>query len=243
MSWKAWLILGVMTAGLLFLLSPMIIKAMDGEGYVRSQNSLQHIGLALLNYHDVFGKFPPAVVRDQGGKPLYSWRVPILQFLDTEPAYETFRLNEAWDSPHNRPLSEKTPPCFQPALGGPDGAGLTRYQVLIGPGTAFERDGLTLEDFPDGRANTILVGEGAEPVPWSKPAELLYDPARPLPAFGGPFRKAVHFLGYEVRRKPGFNALFADGTVRFIPSDTDERIIRALITRNGGEPVDLSKLE
>jgi hypothetical protein len=32
--------------------------------------------------------------------------VPILQFLDTEPAYETFRLNEAWDSPHNRPLSE-----------------------------------------------------------------------------------------------------------------------------------------
>jgi hypothetical protein len=53
----------------------------------------------------------------------------------------------------------------------------------------------------------------------------------------------VRFLGYEVRRKPGFNAVFADGAVRFIPSDTDERIIRALITRNGGERADLSKLE
>jgi hypothetical protein len=120
---------------------------------------------------------------------------------------------------------------------------LARYQVFVGPGTAFERDGLTFEDFPDGLANTILVVEGGEPVPWSKPAELAYDPAKPLPALGGLYTKPVHFLGYEVRRKPGFNALFADGTVRFIPSDTDETIIRALITRNGGELVDLSKLD
>jgi hypothetical protein len=42
---------------------------------------------------------------------------------------------------------------------------------------------------------------------------------------------------------PGFNALFADGKVRFIPSAADERVLRALITRNSGKAVDLSKLE
>jgi hypothetical protein len=41
----------------------------------------------------------------------------------------------------------------------------------------------------------------------------------------------------------GFNAAFADGTVRFIDAGTPEAVLRALITRNGGEPVDVSKLD
>jgi hypothetical protein len=41
----------------------------------------------------------------------------------------------------------------------------------------------------------------------------------------------------------GFHAAFADGTVRFIKKDTDEKLLRALITRAGGEKVDLNKLK
>jgi prepilin-type processing-associated H-X9-DG protein len=51
------------------------------------------------------------------------------------------------------------------------------------------------------------------------------------------------FLMFEVGRRPGFNACFADGSARLIPRDADEQAIRALITRNGGEHVDPSRLE
>src|SRR5262249_862557 len=103
--------------------------------------------------------------------------------------------------------------------------------------------GLTWDDFTDGRSQTILVAEAGEPVPWSKPADLVYDPGGPLPPLGGVFGKPVHFVCYEIWRKPGFVACFADGTTRFVPSKTNEQTVRALITRNGEEAVDVSQLD
>ena len=59
-------------------------------------------------------------------------------------------------------------------------------------------------------------------MPWSKPADLVYDPGKPLPPLGGAFTKPVHFLCYEVKRRPGFNACFADGSARFISSEAKD---------------------
>jgi len=87
------------------------------------------------------------------------------------------------------------------------------------------------------------VAEAGEPVSWTKPVDLDYDPNKPLPPLGGGYAKPVHILCYAIARRPGFNACFADGSGRFIPSKTDESIIRGLITRNGGETVDLSRLD
>jgi hypothetical protein len=216
---------------------------MDGEGYVRSKVSLGQIGAALQAYQNENGRLPPAVVYGKGGQPLYSWRVLLLPYLVEDDLYKQFHRDEPWDSPHNKPLLEPIPTEYRPALGGDDGPGLTRYQVLVGPGTAFERDGLTWADFPDGLAGTLLVVEAGEAVPWSKPADLAYDPAGPLPPLGGVFTKPVHFFCYELRREPGFNACFADGTTRFIAGKTGEKTIRALITRNGGEKIDVTRLD
>src|SRR5439155_2700380 len=68
--------------------------------------------------------------------------------------YRQFKLDEPWDGPHNKVLLEKMPRSYKPALGGNDAPGLTRYQVFTGPGTAFERAGLTWDDFSDGLAQT-----------------------------------------------------------------------------------------
>ncbi len=38
-------------------------------------------------------------------------------------------------------------------------------------------------------------------------------------------------------RKGGFNALFRDGSVRFLSETADKNLLRALITSNGGELV------
>jgi hypothetical protein len=210
---------------------------------VRTSASIRQVGLSIHGYHDTFGQLPPAVVRDKNGQPLYSWRVAILPFLEQNTLYQKFRLDEPWDSPHNKPLSLTTPKCFLPSGGSRDEDGLTRYQALVGPGTAFERPGLTWNDFPDGLSSTILVVEAGDPVPWSKPVDLNYAPNEPLPGFGAGYSKPVHFFCREVARSPGFAVCLADGTSMFLRSSTDERIIRALATRNGGEPVDVAGLK
>ncbi|HZY84866.1 MAG TPA: DUF1559 domain-containing protein [Gemmataceae bacterium] len=227
------------------VLLPCAQKVRDGESWVGSAVSVKRIAQAFQNYHEVNGRYPPAVVRDKDGRALYSWRVLLLPYLERDQLYREFRLDEPWDSPHNQTLLTRMPSCYTAAFFGTPGAeqGLTHYQVLVGPGTAFEREGLTEADFPDGLANTLFVVEAARPVLWTQPTDLTYDPDSPLPPLGGPFTKPVHFLCHEVWRKPGFNAGFGDGSTRFISSKTDEAVLRALITRNGGERVDLSRLE
>jgi hypothetical protein len=204
--------------------------------------NMMQVALAMHHYYQDHGELPPAVVRDKTGKPLYSWRVLLLPYLEQEALYKQFRLDEPWDSPHNKKLAMETPIPFNI---GDDGPGLTCFQVLVGPGTAFERPGLKFKgDFPDGTSDTILVVEAKEPVPWSKPIDLAYDPNGPLPKFGGRLATpTTRFLHCKFGHRPCFTACLADGSGVSIPSDTDEKIIRALITRNGGEKEGRNDLE
>src|SRR5262249_30213999 len=116
---------------------------------------------------------------------------------------------------------------------------LTFCQVFTGPGTPFEiKEGPRLtQDFPDGTSNTLLIAEAAEPVPWTKPADLVYDPDGPLPGLGGVFKGGSPLSGAP--RTVGFTVAGADGSVRFCyhPYLPSEAAIRSAITRNGGEPV------
>lgn len=177
-------------------------------------------------YQDVHGRFPPAVVYGEDGRPLYSWRVLLLPYLEQEALYSEFKLDQPWDSEHNRLLLARMPSVY--AAPGSKARRIppdhTFCHVFVGKGAAFEGTrGMRLaDDFPDGTSNTFLIVEAGEPVPWTKPEELLYAAEQPLPRLEGPF-------------KDGFRAAFADGHVRFIERQTSEALIRGLITRNGGE--------
>jgi hypothetical protein len=245
MSRSAWVVLVLALLVLAALLLPTVQKIRNGEGWLESAYSLKQIGLAIHTYHDVYGCLPPAVVRDDDGRPLYSWRVLLLPFLDEDRLFKQFNLKEPWDGPANNRLAQETPRAFLPARGSQDRKlGLTRYQVFVGASTAFEQDGLTFgnRDFPDGLAATLLVVEAGNAVPWSKPVDLMYDQAGPVPPLGGVFTKAVDSWLFGQRRVRGFVACFADGQTAFIRADTNDTTLRALITRNGGETIDLSKL-
>jgi hypothetical protein len=100
----------------------------------------------------------------------------------------------------------------------------TIIHCFHGPGAAFEgAEGLRLEkDFPDGKSDTLFLVEAGEPVPWTKPEEIPYDPSRPVPRLRGPFRD-------------GFRACMSDGSRRFVPYDMNQADLRALITRNGND--------
>ena len=59
---------------------------------------MSQLTLAFLVYHEVHGSFPPAYTVDENGKPLHSWRVLILPFIEQKALYDKIRLDEPWDS-------------------------------------------------------------------------------------------------------------------------------------------------
>jgi prepilin-type processing-associated H-X9-DG protein len=181
------------------------------------------------------------VVRDKSGRALYSWRALILPYLEAEAIYRQFKLDEPWDSPNNRILIAHMPKVFAaPAVEGlKTRPGETFYQVLVGTETAFpQSEGIKIpDDFPDGTANTWLVVEAGESVPWTKPADLEYAADQPLPTLGGIFNTEGRFSLFGSNRQKGFNVAFVDGSIRFFKPGLSETNVRAFITRNGGEKI------
>jgi hypothetical protein len=197
------------------------------------------------NYHDVNGSLPPAAIMDKEGRPLLSWRVLLLPFLDEQKLFEQFDLTEPWDGPHNRELLEKMPRIYRwPGARHREDRNTTLYRVFVGPGTVFEGRALTLTDISeaDGTAYTILAVEAGEPVPWTKPEELAYDPDKPLPQLGGLFKRDFRPFSSEYRSST-FSALFVDGSVQPVPLPKGqyESMVRAMITWNGGEAVGMPR--
>jgi prepilin-type processing-associated H-X9-DG protein len=209
----------------LLVVIPLVQRVRQAEARAKSANNLKLMGLAMHKYHDTFQFFPPAAIFDRkDGKPLLSWRVLILPFIEQDQLFNQFHLDEPWDSDHNKPLLSRMPKIY--AYPGDDPtSGLTPYQVFVGPMTIFEgKEGHGIIEITDGSSNTILVAEAETPVPWTKPEDLPFDPNKPLPRLGG-------------RHRSTFNALFADGSVHVISTGMSDGTLRALITRNGGEVV------
>src|SRR5687767_8457269 len=57
---------------LIALLLPALQSSREAARRMASSNNLKQLGIAIHNYHDVYNEFPPAVVKDASGKPLYS---------------------------------------------------------------------------------------------------------------------------------------------------------------------------
>ncbi len=191
----------------------------------RSANSLKQIGIGIQIYHEGNGGLPPAAIRDKNGKPLLSWRVAILPYMEQYQLYIQFRLNEPWDSPHNKELLSKMPKIYA----SPYDEEATRefktyYRVFTGKGTLFPNGGtLTFDQATDGLDNVVMVVEAGEAVPWTKPDELEYDPNKPLPQLGG-----------VLRDSDTFQVVMANGDVRKIKRSVSEQSIRAAIICNDG---------
>ena len=182
--------------------------------------SLKQIGLAMHNHHSAYKKLPAAVNRDADGKPLLSWRVHILPFIEQQGLYKEFHLDEPWDSEHNIKLLDRMPevyshPDFETA------AGKTVFQVPIGDGLMFNVEKQTrFRDILDGLSNTIMVvtTDADAAVEWSKPQDLEIDLENPS--------KSLGMVDGSV------SVLMGDGAVRSVIDDDN---LSKLFTKAGKE--------
>ena len=211
-------------ATLVGLLLPAVQQAREAARRAQSKNNMKQMMLAFHNYHDMYGHFPARANYDNNGKPLLSWRVHILPFIDQQALYSRFKLNEPWDSPHNRKLIRLMPGTYaNPNL--PAGS-VTNYLAVIGHDSVFSKTGIRIQRIADGTSNTAMMVEvnADRAVPWTKPVDHEFNEKAPKAGLG--------------TLRPGvFLTAFADGSVRGIRITVDPKILRALVTKSGQEVI------
>jgi prepilin-type processing-associated H-X9-DG protein len=195
-------------------------------------NNLRQIGEALHNYYQSYDCFPPAYAADASGKPMHSWRILIIPFMDTSSLYYNYNLSQPWDSPSNLAASNRWPNYIYVCPNHRDPPSpFTSYVALVGPGTAFPgSQSSKLGDSREGPARSIMVVEITDTdIGWTEPRDL--DISKIDWRINGPKPPGVSSLD-----GPGTHVLFMDGHVSFITEGVSPPNLKAMATLDGGEP-------
>lgn len=188
--------------------------------------------MAVANYHEAFGCYPPAYIADRDGRPMHSWRVLILPFLEEGNLYNAYNFSEPWDGPNNRKLEDRIGSIYLRSGLESDRKETTSFVAVVGPQTAWPGTrALTKKDLGDGLSSTLMVVE----VPdrhfrWMEPKDLEFN-RMSFRINDGTGRGLGSRLG-------GARVVSADCAVRTLPDRFDPGRLRALLTANGGEPID-----
>lgn len=209
------------------LLLPAVQAAREAARRNQSNNNLKQIGLAMQNHADVHKEFPAAANYDKQGKPLLSWRVHVLPYIEQQELYKSFKLDEPWDSPNNKALIARMPATYRnPNLDeSVANEGKTNYLAVVGEQAMIQpKKGTTFGDIKDGTSNTISVVEAAadRAVIWTKPDDWSPDEQNPMAGLVG-FRPGIIMV------------LFGDGHTDAIPVSTAASSFKAMLTRSAGD--------
>ncbi len=203
------------------LLLPAVQQAKVAAQQAASMNNIKQIGLALHNYHDTYGAFPPAYTTDENGRPMTSWRVLILPFIGENNLYMQYDLSQPWDSPQNMQIARETPTVLvSPALQTQYNPGMTNYVAVAGPNTVINtKQPVSLRNITNGTSNVIAVVEDANnPVPWTQPIDI----------------SPQQFLNsdFDAGQPGGEVVLISDGSVRRF-READKPQVQGMISIDG----------
>jgi hypothetical protein len=214
--------------GKLTLLRELVADPLKFDAGVRQRQLAQHqlmeLYVAMLNFQDVYKRLP-AGITSKAGKPLLSWRVQLLPYLENNELYQQFHRDEPWDSRHNKQFIKKMPDVFRGPVSKVADEGETVYAEPRGKDTLFPPNkAATLTDVTDDKANTILLVEvdDEHAMIWTKPDDWEFDPQKPALGLG--------------QFPDGFHAMFCEFPPQFVPKDAAPADLRALFTPAGGEP-------
>lgn len=222
--WFACVAAAVVTAVAVAVFEPLLGAKRTPPSRPTCVSNLKQIGLALHNYHDTYGCFPPAVLRGPGGEPWHSWRVLILPYVEARDLYEAYDFSQPWSSPKNLRLLAKMPEVYRcEKVRGV----CTPYLAVRGDDTAWPDEPITLDDFAGGVGNALSVIELTHrALPWTRAedisAEALADHMRVPQDFPEPVTA---------------NALFADGAVWCLKLEDLDGELRGALERAKSQPL------
>jgi len=223
-------IVALVLVGAVAVVWPMVVRREHGKKIKSCSANMARIGMALMQYHQDYGAYPPPYIRDAKGKPLLSWRVLLLPYLGDggQKVYASLDRTKAWNHPRNRSITSKPFALFTCPLGQP---GKTNHMAITGRGTVFDPTRKTSKtNVKDGLARTICIVEVASsPIGWAEPVDL-----------------DINRISFKVNATPGkdissqhrggvCHATCCDGTVRSVHRTTKSAILRAMATIDGGE--------
>jgi hypothetical protein len=223
---------------------PNLVLAIIESIYEReSLRNLRQLAITMHQHHDVCGRFPAHATYDKDGKPLLSWRVHVLPFLGARELHAHFRLNEPWDSEHNKKLVPLMPRVLQnPGRTLPPGKTCylvpitddEKYRTVFARGTGKKgevNDGMvtTFANITDGSAFTLMIVEAApeKAVIWTKPDDWEFDPKKPREGLFGMRR---HLL-----------LAHADASVTPVRKEVPDEVLRAVFGCSDGDPLTLGR--
>jgi hypothetical protein len=209
---------------------PALARFAEAKEQAKEGNNFRQVGIAMHNFHDATGTLPRPAIESPDGKPLLSWRVALLPFVEQDNLYRRFRLDEPWDSDHNKRLIPMIPAVYLRPGQVPDGK--THYQAVVGRGLMFDfkyvngdgkPSGRSMVSITDGTSNTIMFVVAKDPVIWTKPDDLDADNGMPI------------MPRLDARFKAGTVMALGDGSVRVIHPGVSEATLRAALSAEGGE--------
>lgn len=223
------LFFGAILAGLLL---PAVQSARAAARDAACRHNMRQIAVAIEDYRTVHGHYPPSYVADQNGRPLHSWRVLILPYLERQDLYDQYDFDEPWDGPNNRRLHDRMPDIFAcPEVVETGGRTTTNYVVVSGPGAIFDGPRTTSrQEITDDPAQTILLVEmeGAN-IHWLEPRDL----DKQTMTFEVNAANDGHgIFSFHPR---GANVVFADLHVGTLEGWISPEEVEMMVTRSGGE--------
>ena len=195
--------------------------------------------MALHWYHDQHQCFPPAYIADKTGKPMHSWRVLILPYLEGGlPLYQRYRFDEPWNGPNNRLLADEIAEFYSCTEIPQAKRGETSYLAIVGPATPWPGEkSATLRDLTDGPSNVILLVEAhGSGIQCLEPRDLdlaTFVPEVNPPRGTGP--SSPHPWKKDMRQTlNGAHVLMASGEMRFLGRTTESRVVASQLRGNDG---------
>lgn len=237
---KVMALLAVVVGAMIFVSWAVVESRRAREEARRAQcvSNLKQLGLALHNYDSSYGCLPPPYVADAHGRPLYSWRVVLMAYLEKAEGWNggqlttNFRFDEPWDSPHNRKLhGMRAPNFFCPSDPASAENGFTSFVAVVGPRTLFPGGGQVrrLADVRNDSTMTVMLVESANrSIHWMEPRDLAWeDMSFVVNDRSRPSISSLH-------RAP--QVLHADGSVTYLPPATPPEVVKAPLMIDGLSP-------
>ncbi len=231
------------------ILTIFIVKVREAADRAQCNNNLKQLGLAIANYHDTCRNFPPAAESNPDLPPekRISWMVAIIPFLEANNIYNRIDHKKGWDAEGNRfaaltlvrtwqcPAYPRRPPdsTFVPShyLGisgiGDNAIALPREDPRAGI-FGYDRPA-KLEELKRGFDEMLLSVETSQAHgAWTAAGSPT---TRGLIPDGAPYIGVGRQFGGN--HPHGANAVFADGSVRFIEQAIDPAVWEAMATLSG----------